>query len=82
MQNQKGKLCNFEVMTTTNIIQELDRLPLADKLLIIERTLKSIRIEKAKSLKIAVDTLYDDYKTDKELTAFTKLDKEPFYETR
>jgi len=82
MQNQKGKLCNFEVMTTTNIIQELDRLPLADKLLIIERTLKSIRIEKGKSLKIAVDTLYDDYKTDKELTAFTKLDKEPFYETR
>lgn len=69
-------------MTTTDIIQELDRLPLADKLLIIERTLKSIRIEKAKSLKIAVDTLYDDYKTDKELTAFTKLDKEPFYETR
>ncbi len=69
-------------MTTANIIRELDRLPLTDKLFVIERTLKSIRTEKEKSLKAAVESLYDDYKTDKELTAFTMLDKEPFYETR
>ena len=69
-------------MTTANIISELDRLPLTDKLFVIEQTLKSIRTEKEKSLKAAVESLYDDYKTDKELTAFTKLDKEPFYETR
>ncbi len=69
-------------MTTANIIRELDRLPLTDKLFVIERTLKSIRTEKEKSLKAAVESLFDDYKTDKELTAFTKLDKEPFYETR
>ncbi len=69
-------------MTTANIIRELDRLPLTDKLIVIEQTLKSIRTEKEKSLKAAVESLFDDYKTDKELTAFTKLDKEPFYETR
>lgn len=69
-------------MTATTIIQELDRLPLKDKLLVIERTLRSIRIEREKNLKYAVDSLYDDYKTDKELTVFTLLDKEPFYETR
>lgn len=69
-------------MTTTNIIQELERLPLTEKLFVIERTLKSIRIEKERSMKIAVDSLYEDYVTDKELTIFTKLDKEPFYETR
>jgi len=69
-------------MTTANIIRELDRLPLTDKLFVIEQTLKSIRTEKEKSLKAAVESLYDDYKTDKELTAFTMLDKEPFYETR
>ncbi len=69
-------------MTTTNIIRELDRLPLTDKLFVIERTLKAIRTEKEKGLKAAVETLYDDYKTDKDLTAFTKLDKEPFYEAR
>lgn len=69
-------------MTTENIIRELDKLPLTDRLLVIEHTLKSIRTEKQKSLKAAVDTLYDDYKNDKELTAFTQLDNEPFYETR
>lgn len=69
-------------MTTENIIRELDKLPLTDKLLVIERTLKSIRTERQKSLKIAVDSLYDDYKEDKELTVFTQLDNEPFYETR
>ena len=52
------------------------------KLLVTERTLKSIRIEREKNLEDVVDSLYDDYKTDKELTVFTLLDKEPFYETR
>ncbi len=60
----------------------LIKLPLTDKLLIIERTVKSIRIEKEKSMKSAVDSLYEDYKLDKELTVFTQLDKEPFYEAR
>ena len=69
-------------MTPSKIIRELERLPLAEKLFVIERTIKSIRTEKEKSLKTALDTLYDDYKSDKELTEFTKLDNEPFYETR
>ncbi|TKK66620.1 hypothetical protein FC093_16400 [Ilyomonas limi] len=69
-------------MATANIIRELERLPLTDRLLVIERTVKSIRTEKEKVLKHAVDSLYDDYKTDKGLTAFTQLDTEPFYETR
>lgn len=69
-------------MTTNNVIRELNKLPLADKLFVIERTIKSIRTEKTKSLKAAVESLYADYKNDKELTTFTELDKEPFYETR
>ena len=64
------------------IIQELEQLPLADKLLVIERTLKSIRLEKDKHLKAAVDSLYDEYKTNKDLIAFTALDQAPFYEAR
>ncbi len=59
---------------TTNILRELEMLPLTDKLFVIERTLKSIRIEKEKSLKRAVDSLYEDHKSDKELTIFTQLD--------
>ena len=69
-------------MTTENIIRELDKLPLSEKLLVIEHTLKAIRTEKQKSLNAAVDSLYGDYKNDKELTAFTQLDNEPFYEAR
>ena len=69
-------------MTTATIIRELERLPLNDKLLIIERTLRSIRTEKEKSLKLAVDQLYDDYRNDSELTAFTQLDSDSFYEAR
>jgi hypothetical protein len=65
-------------MTTSSIIHELEKLPLSDKLFVLERTLKSIRTEKEKNLKKAVDNLYEDYKNDKDLTAFTQLDKEPF----
>lgn len=69
-------------MTAANIIRELEQLPLTDRLFVIERTLKSIRTEKEKGLKAAVDDLYGDYRSDKELTAFTQLDNEPFYEAR
>ena len=67
-------------MNTILIIRELDRLPLANKLL--QKTLKSIRTEKEKNLKAAVDSLYNDYKTNQELLIFTQLDKDPFYEAR
>lgn len=69
-------------MTPTNILRELARLPLTDKLFVIERTLKSIRTDKEKHLKAAVDALYEDYKTDPSLTAFTQLDAESFYEAK
>lgn len=69
-------------MNREKILLELERLPLTDKLLVIEQTIKSIRTEKEKSLKIAVDSLYNDYASVKDLVAFTQLDKEPFYETR
>ena len=69
-------------MTTTDIIRELESLPLTEKLFVIEKTLRSIRKEKDKTLTSAVENLYQDYSANKELTIFTNLDKEPFYETR
>ena len=69
-------------MNREKILLELERLPLTDKLLVIEQTIKSIRTEKEKSLKIAVNSLYNDYSSVKDLVAFTQLDIEPFYETR
>ena len=69
-------------MTMTAIIREINKLPLTEKLLLVEKTLKSIRQQKEHSLDNAVKALYDDYKSDRELTMFTKLDAEAFYEAR
>lgn len=69
-------------MTTTAIIKEINKRPLTEKLLLVERTLKAIRHEKEHEIEQAVHALYKDYKTDKELTAFTKLDTALFYEAR
>ena len=69
-------------MTMTAIIREINKLPLTEKLLLVEKTLKSIRQQKEHSLDNAVQVLYNDYKSDKELTVFTKLDAESFYEAR
>lgn len=69
-------------MTTTAIIKEINKLPLTEKLLLVEKTLKTIRQAKEHSLEHAVSALYNDYNTNKELIVFTKLDAESFYETR
>ena len=64
-------------MSTKEIIKEINNLPVNKRLMIIEQTLHSIREEDSNNqMKTAVDTLYNDYKTDKELTAFSNLDFE------
>ena len=69
-------------MTTTAIIREINKLPLTEKLLLVEKTLKAIRQEKENAQENAVHFLHDEYKTNHELIAFTKLDAESFYEAR
>ena len=52
-------------------------------MLLVERTLKSIReSELKKKMGKAVDTLLGDYRTDIELTAFSNIDFDNFYEAR
>jgi hypothetical protein len=69
-------------MTTSAIMEEINRLPLTEKLLVVEKTLKTIKYEKAQELKSAANKLYEYYKSDTELTAFTVLDPETFYEAK
>lgn len=70
-------------MTANEIIKEIQKLPTQKQILVIEKTLHSLRKqEDANEMKKAADALYLDYTTDKELTAFTNLDFEDFYETR
>ena len=68
-------------METKEIINEIKKLSIRERLQIIEKTAKTIQIDDEKEqMKKAADQLYDDYKNDAELTAFTDL--EDFYEAR
>lgn len=69
-------------MKTITIIHEIQRLPLTKQIYIAEWIIKSIRQRENKSqMEIAAEKLYKDYLNEKELTVFTNLDFEHFYET-
>ncbi len=70
-------------MEVKSIVREINRLPLNKKFYVIEETIKSIKNEENKNqLEFAANALYSDYTNDKELTAFTSLDFEDFYEAK
>ena len=69
-------------MTMTALIREINKLPVEERELLIESTLKAIKEEKTLHLENAVNELYTEYKTNKDLTAFTALDALSFYETK
>jgi hypothetical protein len=70
-------------MKTEELIKEIQKLPVRKRIYVIERSMNLIRKQGDEDqMKKAADDLYEDYLTDKELTAFTNLDFENFYETR
>ncbi len=70
-------------MRTIELIKEIQNLPIQKRIYVIEKTIQSIRKqEDSNQLRKAADMLYSDYLSDKELTLFTNLDFENFYETR
>jgi len=70
-------------MKTTELIKEIQKLPLRKRIYVIERTIRLIRKQEEDSqMEIAAEALYEDYKDNKELTAFTNIDFESFYEAR
>ncbi|MBU3661329.1 MAG: hypothetical protein FGM14_15780 [Flavobacteriales bacterium] len=70
-------------MQTIDLISEIQRLPIFKRFYIIEETIKSIKNEEmSNQLELAANELYSDYINDKELTAFTSLDFDNFYETK
>ena len=70
-------------MNTSELLQEIKKLPVRERILIAEKTIKSIReLEESQALSIAAEALYNEYATNKELTPFTNIDFEDFYETR
>lgn len=70
-------------MRTSEIIQEIQGLPFQKRIYVIEKALQSIRKQETTNvMHVAAEALLPDYLTDKELTVFTDLDFEKFYETR
>ena len=66
-------------METREIIKAIKKLPVNERMLIIEQTLKTIREnETGKQMEKAATTLLRDYENDTELTEFTALDYEAF----
>jgi hypothetical protein len=70
-------------MRTNELIKEIERLPIQKRMLVIEKAIHSLRKnESSIHMEKAAASLYSDYATDKELTSFTNLDFEDFYEAR
>lgn len=70
-------------METKTILEQIGKLPIEDKMFIVEKTLKSIREKEIKEkMSKAVSELMEEYKSNNELKAFTEIDFENFYETR
>jgi 23S rRNA C2498 (ribose-2'-O)-methylase RlmM len=70
-------------MQTTDIIHEILQLPVNKRFYVVEETLKSIKKEEMNhQMELAAAVLYDDYANDENLTVFTGLDLEHFYEAK
>ena len=69
-------------METLEIMRNVNRLPLTQQMLIAEHIIHSIRQREQPSMETAAERLYVDYMTDENLTVFTQLDCEDFYEAR
>jgi hypothetical protein len=82
---KKSLSCNQTIsnMNTSDLIKEIKRLPVQQRILVIEKAIHSIRkSEEDHQMKNAAEQLISDYLHNPELTAFTNLDYEDFYETR
>lgn len=70
-------------MSTKEIMREIDKLPVSERLLLIEETLKKIRSAAVyDQMTLAAEDLATEYRANKELTIFSNLDLEDFYEAR
>ncbi len=69
-------------METAEILSKIQKLPTSQKMHVVEETMSLLRREERDAMKKAADALLYDYESNKELTIFTNLDFERFYETK
>ena len=70
-------------MSTKELATEIERLPMASRIRLLEEALRSLRVkELEQNMLNAAQALKADYTNDKVLTAFTAIDLDKFYEAR
>jgi hypothetical protein len=70
-------------MKTNELIKEIQKLSVQKRIFVIEKSLRALRKQEEKNqMQKAVDVLLADYSSHKELTSFTDIDFDDFYETR
>lgn len=70
-------------MKTRDILTEIKRLPIEKRFFVVEETIKSIKEEEMnQQMEFAVNELLHEYKNNNDLTSFTSLDLDDFYETK
>ena len=70
-------------MSINEILNEINLLPPKEKIWLIQQALKSLQDTTSRNeLMMAADAMEKEYRTDKELTAFTDIDFENFYEAK
>lgn len=70
-------------MSTSEILKEIDHLPLNEKLALLERAIRDIiKHNYEHQMSVAAESMENEYKTNKELVAFTSIDMDDFYETK
>ena len=69
-------------MSTKEILNSIKQLPFNQRLSLIEKALKTLHESEDTQLEKAAYSLLADYNNDSNLTAFTSIDFDKFYEAR
>lgn len=69
-------------MNKEEILNEISLMSLDDRKEIIQFAMKSLERDSKAEMKDAVEEMLMEYKTNKELTAFTSIDFDEFYEAK
>ncbi len=69
-------------MSTNELIISIIKLPVKDRLKIIEMVIKTLQESDGDKLEKASVLMLEEYRNDQNLTDLTSLDMENFYETR
>ena len=69
-------------MSTKEILNSINQLPFNQSISLIEKALKTLHESEDTQLEKAANSLLADYNNDSNLTAFTSIDFDKFYEAR